>query len=258
MTLKEKVTNCLPMTGTHVHMADTIVTEIFASLGYDYLWVDMEHTTLSCEQVRHHLLAARAEGTPVLVRVPVDDLTNTKRVLEMGVDAIVFPMIKSAAHARKLLENTLYPPYGTRGCGPKGAVHYGRDDEPAYYGPGHLQMCRFIQIEQACAVEEVEEIANIPYLDGCILGMHDLSGSIGRLGDVFCAENVKLAERAIAAFRKAGKTVGISTGAHDPETLRRYHEMGINMITTGADYDYILRCGQKTLETMKKVREESR
>lgn len=254
MTIKEKVAKALPICGTHVNVSDTIITEIFASLGYDFIWVDMEHTTLSAEQVYHHLLAAKSAGTPVFVRVPVDDLTMTKRVLEMGPAGIIFPMVKDAEHAKRLLDNTLYPPYGTRGCGPKGAVRYGLDSEPYYYGQGHLdQLCRFVQIEKSTAAEEAEKIAAIPYLDGCVLGMHDLSGSIGRLGDIFCEENLRLANKSIAAFKAAGKTVGVSTFATDAETLQRYHDMGINMISTGADYDYVLKKGKETLERIKGI-----
>ena len=193
LSIKTKVAECLPLNGTHVNLTDPMISEIMASLGYDYLWVDMEHMLLSCEHVYHHLLAARANGTPVFVRVPVDDLTITKRVLEMGVDGVIFPMVRDAEHARALLANTLYPPYGSRGCGPRGAIRYGLEDEKEYYGPGHLKLCRFVQIELASAAKEAAEIAAIPYLDGCILGMHDLSGSIGRLGDVFCEENLALA-----------------------------------------------------------------
>ncbi len=256
MTIKEKVAARLPLAGTHVHLTDPIVTEIMASSGYDYLWVDMEHTALSCEQVYHHILAAHSCGTPVFVRVPVDDLTVTKRILEMNVDGVIFPMIKDAAHAKRLLDNTLYPPYGTRGCGPKGAIRYGLDPEMEYYRSGHLNLCRFVQIEQASAVAEVEQIAALPYLDGCVLGVHDLSGSIGRLGDVFCPENLQLAQRAVDAFRELGKTVGISTYATSAEALARFHNMGVNMITTGADYEYIRDRARDTLATLRGVRGE--
>ena len=240
MDIKEKVQRAQPVLGTHVHLSDTCITEIFASLGYDFIWVDMEHTTLSPEQVRSHILAAKAHGCPVIVRVPVDDLTNTKRILEMNVDGIVFPMVKDYEHAKRLIDQTLYPPYGTRGCGPKGAVRFGIDDEPTYYKEGHLKLCRFVQIEQKSAALDAERIASIPYLDGCVLGMHDLSGSIGRLGDVFCEENVELAMLGVNAFKRAGKTVGVSTGATDIETLTRYHDMGINMIACGADFSYLV------------------
>ncbi len=258
MNVKEKLKAQLPVFGTHVNLTDPIVTEIFASLGYDFIWVDMEHTALSCEQVYHHLLAAKAGGTPVFVRVPVDDLTVTKRVLEMGIDGIIFPMVKDAAHAKRLLDNTLYPPYGTRGCGPKGAVRYGIDSEPEFYKEGHLKLCRFVQIEQESAAEEAEKIASLPYLDGCVLGMHDLSGSIGRLGDIFCEKNLSLANHTIQVFRAAGKAVGVSTFATDKETLQRYYDMGIHMISTGADYDYILKNAVITRKTLDDVKNGKR
>ena len=251
MSVKDKIMRVAPLRGTHVNLVDPIVTEILGSLGYDFLWVDMEHTALSCEQVYHHLLAAKAVGTPVFVRVPAEDLTVTKKVLEMGIDGIIFPMVRDAKHAKALLDWTLYPPYGKRGCGPKGAVRYGMDSEPAYYGEGHLQLCRFVQIELESAAEDAQAIAALPYLDGCILGMHDLSGSIGRLGDVFCERNLELANQTIAAFK--GKTVGVSTYATDAQTLRRYQDMGINMISAGADYEYIARGAMQTMATLKEM-----
>lgn len=216
----------------------------------------MEHSALSAEDVYHHLLAAKAVGTPVFVRVPADDLTNTKKVLEMGPAGIIFPMVKNAQHAKQLLDTTLYPPYGKRGCGPKGAVRYGLDNEPTFYKDGHLRLCRFVQIELESAAMDAQAIADLPYLDGCILGMHDLSGSINRLGDIFCEQNMMLAQKAIAAFKKAGKTIGVSTYATDNATLQTYRDMGLNLISTGADYDYILKKGQETLRTVKGVLSE--
>ena len=253
MTIKESIAARENLCGSHVNISDVVATEILASMGYDMVWIDMEHTTLSCEQVHSHMLAAAAAGTPVMVRVPVNDLTNTKRVLEMGPDAIVFPMVRDSEHAKELLSWTLYPPYGKRGCGPKRAVRYGMDSESYFYGEGHLKMCRFVQIELKSAAEDAENIAAIPYLDGCILGMHDLSGSIGRLGDVFCDENLKLAKMAIEAFKNHGKTVGVSTFATDKETLARYRDMGVNLIFSGADYEYIRNGSLNTLKTLKEV-----
>jgi len=253
MTFKEKVSACARICGTHINMSDPSIAEFESMLGFDYLWVDMEHTRLTVDQVHAHLMAARYGGTPMIVRVPVSDLTNTKRILELGVDGIVFPMVESAAHAKELLDWTLYPPIGTRGCGPKGAVNYGLSSEPHYYKEGHLEMCRFVMIEKTTAVDEIEKIAALPYLDGCVMGFHDLSGSVGELGNIFGEKNLEVAKRAINAFRSAGKSVAISTFASDEETLRRYHDLGINMITTGADYDYIIKGAQKNLELIRSI-----
>ena len=103
-------------------------------------------------------------------------------------------------------------------------------------------------IEQKSAALDAENIAAIPHLDGCVLGMHDLSGSISRLGDVFCEENLSLAKKAADAFLNENKIVGLSTYATDEKTLETYRGLGVNMISTGADYDYILRMGRETLQ----------
>ena len=108
-------------------------------------------------------------------------------------------------------------------------------------------------IEQKSAALDAQSIAAIPYLDGCVLGMHDLSGSIARLGDVFCEENLSLAKMAADAFLAEKKAVGLSTYAIDEKTLATYRDLGVNMISTGADYDYILRMGRDTLERTKDV-----
>lgn len=254
MTIKEKVEKGLKICGTHVNLVDPVVTEIFGHLGYDFIWVDMEHTALSPMEVYNHILAAKSAGTPVFVRVPVDDLTFAKKVLEMDIDGIVFPMVKNAEHAKELLDITLYPPYGKRGCGPKGAIRYGIDDEPEFYRTKHLKkLCRFVQIELKSAAEDAEAIAALPYLDGCVLGLYDLSGSIGEPGNIFSEQNLALVNHSIKAFKEQGKTVGVSTFSTDSETLARYNNMGINMISTGADYVYVLEKAKETLGTIKNI-----
>ena len=65
------------------------------------------------------------------------------------------------------------------------------------------------------AAEDAERIVDLPYLDGCILGVYDLSGSIEKTGDVLCEENMELVKKTI----KAGKSIGISTASTDPDTI---------------------------------------
>ena len=76
MKLKEKVEKRLNIIGTHVNLIDANITEIFGKLGYDFIWVDLEHTRISMDSLYEHILAARSTGTPVVVRVPADDLDS--------------------------------------------------------------------------------------------------------------------------------------------------------------------------------------
>lgn len=253
MNIREKMKEGKPLIGTFVNLQDTVTTEIMASLGYDYIWVDAEHMPYSPYDVYRHVLAAHAHGTAVFVRVPVDDLTFTKHVLEMDIDGIIFPMIKNAEHVKELFENTLYPPIGKRGCGPRGAVNYGLGNESEFYKTGQFKLCRFIQIEQKSAVDDIDEIMKIPYLDGCILGLYDLSGSIGIPGEVFSDKTLSLAKLTVEKCLEKQKYVGIPTFATDEKTLNFYKDMGINMICTGADYDYVLKGARETINKASKV-----
>ena len=187
------------------------------------------------------------------MRVPQNDLTFTKKILEMGPDGIIFPMVRSAKEAEELISYTLYPPYGSRGCGPQRAVRYGVDDEMEYFKSGPMDMCRFLQVECKTFVDEIEQIVDNPYIDGFILGLCDLSGSINEIGDLFGENNLALAKKVIEVATKHNKIVGSATITSDEKVLKMLHDMGIKMITCGADFNHLINGARKTYEAVKKV-----
>ena len=236
MNLKEKINSGKSICGTLVNIPSVCVAEMMGYSDYDYVWIDTEHSAITIDKCYDMLVAAKSVGKQAIVRVPQNDLTFTKKILEMGPDGIIFPMVRNATEAEELLSYTLYPPYGKRGCGPQRAVRYGMDDEIAYFKSGPMDLCRFLQIECKTFVDELEEIASNPYIDGFILGLADLSGSINEIGDFFGENNLALA-----------------TKATDEKTLRMLHDMGIKMLTCGADFNYIVNGARKTYETVKSV-----
>ncbi len=246
--LKEKLQSGRRLCGTHVSLADPCICDIIGRLGFDFIWVDCEHSYLSLKDVLVHLSAAG--DTPVIVRLQQHDFNFTKKVLEMGPAGVVFPMVKSAAEAEELMQFTLYPPKGCRGFGPMRAIGYGQGDINhvlEYVDAGHEELCRFIQIEQACAVEELPLLVQNPYIDGYIFGPNDLSGSIGHMGRVLCPENQALIQKAMDILQKAGKPAGVSLGSTDQETLDHYAAMGMQILSTGADYGYVLEGAKNAL-----------
>lgn len=253
MNLKEKIASGNSICGTLVNIPAIAVAEMMGYYDYDYLWLDLEHSAITIDMCYAQLVAAKSVGRQVIVRVPQNDLTYTKKVLEMGPDGIIFPMVHNAKEAEELLSYTLYPPYGNRGCGPQRAVRYGVDDEIAYFKSGPKDLCRFLQIECKTFVDELERIADNLYIDGFILGLADLSGSINEVGDFFGENNLALAKKAIEIATKHNKIVGSATLATDEKTLIMLKDMGIKMITCGADFNYIVNGARQTYETVKKV-----
>lgn len=250
--LRKRMENHEKLCGTLVNMKDSSISEIFGVLGYDFIWIDGEHSYMSLSDVLGHLQAARARGMASIVRVPQDDLTQTKKILEMGPDGIIFPMIHSAMEAKRLLETTLYPPEGTRGFGPMRAIDYGATDAIEYAKTGSRELCRFIQIEHIDCIEALEEIVKIDAIDGYIFGPNDLSGSIGKMGQVFDADVTALMERAIKILRANGKYVGIC-GGFTPDTIAYWSKFGVEFLAVGGDWNFLYEQGKRTLADLHQI-----
>lgn len=245
--IKKKQKTC----GTLINMGDVCVSDILSRLGYDFLWLDFEHSYLSYEQILAHTTIAKANDTGVLVRVPQGDLTATKKVLEMGVDGIIFPMVKSVDDIKKMIDFSLYPPEGNRGFGPMGAIHYGLESAQTYVKSSNKNILLFIQIECVDVIKNLDEIMQIDAIDGYIFGPNDLSGSIGELLQVFDEKTTSLIKEAICKLKSKNKYIGLATGDMRAEVLKYWSEMGIDMLFAGADYSFIVDGGKRLLNTLK-------
>src|SRR5262245_43580752 len=104
--------------GTLISSTDPTTTEILSRL-FDFVWIEMEHTALSLETVERHLVAAQASGAACLVRVRWNDPVLIKPLLDMGVDGIIVPMIRTLEEVRAAVAACRYPPDGIRGFGPR-------------------------------------------------------------------------------------------------------------------------------------------
>lgn len=253
--LKDKIKRKEKMIGMYVQLSDISIAKIAGLAGYDFIWVDTEHSYMSTQTLLGHIMALRTTGTPVVVRLPQDDLTATKHVLEMGVDGVIFPMVKTAEEANRLIAHTLYPPKGTRGFGPMNAIDYGYASANEYQVKSDGGLCRFIQIEHREAIEQLDRIMENPNIDGYILGPNDLSGSYGRLGDIFSKEFTQIIQDCIHQLHENGKYVGIASGGISEQILTHWSSMEPDMLTAGADFDFIREgalANRKNLERIHK------
>lgn len=249
--LRKRLENGEKLIGALVSLTDPCLCEIMGNIGYDCVWIDMEHTYMSCRDVLCHLNAAKSVGTAAVVRLPQNDLTVTKKILEMGADGIIFPMVKSAAEAEELIAATLYPPLGTRGFGPMRAIGYGAEDAKEYAEEKSLDLCRFIQIEHIDMINELEKIAVMPYVDGFIFGPNDLSGSVGEFLNVFGEKTLSEIKRAVDIIRKHGKYAGLAGGLKETD-IETWSKLGLDITFNGADWNFIYEKGREILEIAKK------
>ena len=237
--LKERIKNKEKLVGMYVQLSDISIARIAGLAGYDFVWVDTEHSYMSTETLLGHIIAIKATGTPVIVRAPQDDLTATKRILEMGVDGIIFPMVRSKEEADRVIASTLYPPYGDRGFGPMNAIDYGLKNVSEFIKSNREELCRFIQIEHKDTVDALDDIMRNEYIDGYVLGPNDLSGSYGMLGNVFCDEMTGIIKGVVDKLHANGKYAAIASGGYSEEVVKHWSSFGAEMLSAGADFDFI-------------------
>ena len=206
---------------------------------------------MSYKEVLCHLNAARSSDIPAVVRVPQNDLTATKKVLEMGPEGVIFPMVRTAEEVKNLLDMTLYPPIGNRGFGPMRAIRYGADDAKEYTAKTSLDMCRFVQIEHIDFIDNLEEIVKIPYIDGFIFGPNDLSGSIDDFMNVFDEATISQIRRAIDILKRHNKFIGLA-GGFDEETVKFWADFDFDIIFAGADWNFIYSAAKEALGRLHK------
>ena len=139
--------------------------------------------------------------------------------------------------------------------------HYDYDEEYEMYmctqRMDEDELCRFMQIEHVECVENLEEIVKIPYIDGFIFGPNDLSGSLGELGNVFGEKTMEQIRRALKIVKENGKYVGLATGDLRPETLRFWSELGIDMMTVGADWNFVFDAAKNTRKLLQQYHMEA-
>jgi len=233
---KKKLLEGAPLIGSHIGFTDPSITEIMGMAGYDYIWIDTEHSAIDYQTLHTHIIAAKASGIASIVRIPWNEPYLAKRVLEMGPDGIIFPMINSADEAKKAMDACIYPPNGSRGFGPMRSMRYGQQDAFEYIEEMTDSFCRFIQIEQKIAVDNLDEILKIPYIDGLIIGPCDLSGSVGELNHIYGEKTTELVDIIMKKAKAAGMPVGVSTGAIDQSDIKYWKSKGIQFISAGGDF----------------------
>lgn len=251
--LKEKLKSGNHLIGFEVDLCDPCISELVSSLGYDYIWIDTEHEAMDYETVLMQIIACKAGGAASVVRIPFNEPYLAKRILEMGPDGIIFPMINSAVEAKAAIDACLYPPLGKRGFGPRRAVSYGAEDLFSYIEEAPERMCRFIQLEHVNAIHDLDNILQVPGIDGMIVGPCDLSGSIGYLNEIFHPKVLSLIDTAISKCKNANMPIGVAVGANSEEDVRFWFDRGFQFISAGSDMSAIVNVAKTQQAMMRRV-----
>jgi 4-hydroxy-2-oxoheptanedioate aldolase len=195
--------------GVAVHRYNPDFLEIVGLLGFEAVWIEMEHGLMSFRQAADLCRMASGMGLLTMLRIPTAARQCALRAAECGPDIIDLPMANSPEVVAELVRNCRYPPTGQRGFFTSsravrfGMMGAGKELHQAVNGDLSL----VAQIETREAVENVDAICRVPGLDGIFLGLGDLSVSLGVPGDIENPAVQEAVERTLAAARQHGKRI---------------------------------------------------
>jgi 4-hydroxy-2-oxoheptanedioate aldolase len=227
--LKKKVADGVRCVGGWAAIPSAFSAEIYAAQGWDYVTLDMQHGSVTLNDVVPMLQAITAGGdaTP-LVRVPWNDPAYIMRVLDAGAYGIVCPMINTTAEAEALVRWARYPPLGERSFGPFRAAQYGGAD---YWQHANDEVLLLAMIETRQAVSNLAEILSVKGLNGVYIGPSDLSMSMGKPPTLDPGDETVV--KAMGIILKETRERGLIAGVHTDgakTALKRFAE-GFQMCT---------------------------
>lgn len=220
--------------GSWITLGHPAIAEIFVNAGFDWVVVDLEHSTMSISQAGELIRTIDLAGVSPLVRLTSNDANLIKRVMDAGAHGIVVPMVNSAVDAEFAVASTRYAPRGHRGVGLARAQCYGPgfNDHLLWQQEGPVVI---VQIEHQSALDHLESIFTVPGVDGFIIGPYDLSCSMGMPGEFERPEFTAAMQCILQAGLKAGCPAGLHIVEPDPERLRRVIDEGYRFIAYSVD-----------------------
>lgn len=214
-----------------------------ATLGFHFLWCEMEHSPLTLESLRNIVLATRGLPAMVFARVPVVELWTAKRVLDQGVSGVIFPFTSTPELARRAASACRYPPVGGRGSG-SGLASATWPQPDNYADSADANVMTIVVIEQVEAVENIDAIAATPGIDVLFIGTSDLSFSLGLRGRQGEPQLNEAVAKVVAAGKKHGKFLGRPAGT--PEQVTAYREQGFQFFQSATELG-LMRLGARKL-----------
>lgn len=239
LAFKERLRAGQSMVGAWLGFTDPCAAEVMARIGFDYILIDTEHTPWTLERLQMALMAFNGSDTVPIVRVPWNDQVMIKQALDMGVEGIMAPMVRTPAEVRALVAACKYPPQGGRGFAPRRASNYFRDID-AYMAVANDAIFVMPQIEDMATVENLDAYLDVPGIDAVCIGPNDLSGSVGMLRQVDHPTILAAIDKICAAAKARNIPVCLGVTA-PPETMKASVEKGARLVLATADLDLIIR-----------------
>ena len=229
--LKEKLMTGETALGVSVMFPSPQVVEMVGRLGFDWVLIDCEHGSITPESVELMVMAAELSGITPIARPERNSPEAILRLMDRGVHGVQVPHVNTAEDARRAVRAVKFYPQGDRGLA--------AGTRPANYGFGlpmedyvdyaNSQTLVCVQLEEAQAIRNAQEILQVEGVDVFFIGPSDLSQSMGHPGRPDAPEVRRAMEETFARIVSSGKVAGSAGGA---AALERYMAQGVQYLYT--------------------------
>lgn len=234
-------------------IGNPISVEVMASLGFDWLVVDLEHTCIDLETTQSLIQVIQSKKIKALVRVSKNEEVIIKKVLDMGADGIVVPMICSKKDALNAVNFAKYPPLGNRGMGLYRSTGYGKKFKE-YKNWVRDELVIIAQIEHIDAVRNIDEIVRVDGVNGILVGPYDLSSSMnipGKFGEKKFKDAIK---KIVNCCKKYNFPSGFHIVETNPKKVNQKIKDGFTFLAYGIDYLFMSDAVSNNLPKIKKIK----
>lgn len=216
------------------------IVRIFQRAGYDFLIVDNEHGYFNYTDLAAMIGIANGFNIPIIIRVPGTGREAIIKVLDMGADGILVPMVSTLEQAEEVVRYSKYTPVGSRGVSTTRAhTNYGVSDLREYMDRANREKIVCIQFENRTALENADAIARLEGIDALFIGPNDLAADLGKPGEVSSEEVLSAVDMVGELGKKLGKPTGIITGNKD--LMRRCMSAGFEFFSYGSELDLLMQ-----------------
>jgi len=249
--LKNKLKNYHLTIGSWITLGDASIAEILVKSGFDWLVVDLEHSSISIRQASELIRVIDLGGVTPLVRLTSNNVDQIKRVMDAGAHGIVVPMVNTQQDAIKAVSATRYAPTGIRGVGLARAQGYGANFQE-YFEWQQENPVVIVQIEHIDALKNLKMILSTDGVDGFIIGPYDLSCSMGIPGEFTHPEFLKVIDNIFSIGKQMNVPAGIHIVEADQAYLKDSIEKGYKFIAYSVDIRMLDSCARSGLSSIQR------
>jgi 4-hydroxy-2-oxoheptanedioate aldolase len=217
-----------------------IVAETLGREGFPAVTIDQQHGLWDVAGTVTGIAAIRQSGAAPIVRIPVGAFAVASRVLDMGAEGVIAPMINTVEDAREFVAVAKYPPVGERSWGPQRAMTLGSvADMKTYLREANALTVTFAMIETRTALDNLDAIAATEGIDALFVGPSDLSIALtdGAEVEPHSAIVERELDRVVAAARKHNKVPGLY--CVNAERALFAAKRGFRFLAVGSDLGFL-------------------